>query len=64
MDRQLPDTSQACKALGYRELFKVLRNQWSLTEAREEIVRQTRRFAKRQMTWFKKVPGSEFRVLR
>jgi len=53
MDKGLPDTSQACKALGYRELFRVLRGEWPMDQAREEIIKQTRQFSKRQMTWFR-----------
>ncbi|MDD2575325.1 MAG: tRNA (adenosine(37)-N6)-dimethylallyltransferase MiaA [Acholeplasmataceae bacterium] len=39
--------------LGYRELFLYLDGKSSLTEAIEEIKKKTRRFAKRQETWFK-----------
>ncbi len=53
LQRGLPSTSQACKALGYRELFRVLRHDLTLDQARDEIIKQTRRFAKRQMTWFR-----------
>lgn len=53
MQRGLPPTSQACKALGYRELFRVLRHDLTLSQARDEIIKQTRRFARRQMTWFR-----------
>ncbi|MCB2156288.1 tRNA (adenosine(37)-N6)-dimethylallyltransferase MiaA [bacterium] len=60
MQRDLPDDSQACKALGYRELFRHLRGEWSLEEAIAEIKKQTRRFAKRQLTWFRGVPEAEW----
>lgn len=58
MELGLPDNAQACKALGYRELFRVLRGEWSLEEATAEIKKQTRRFAKRQRTWFRSVAGA------
>jgi tRNA A37 N6-isopentenylltransferase MiaA len=32
----------------------------SLEEVRGAIVRETRRYAKRQMTWFRKLPGVEW----
>lgn len=57
----LPDTSQACKALGYRELFRVLRGEWTQEQAVAEIKKLTRNFAKRQMTWFRGVEGAEWR---
>lgn len=39
--------------LGYRELSLYLDGKYSLTEALEEIKKNTRRLAKRQETWFK-----------
>lgn len=40
--------------VGYKELFKFLNNEWTLDFAISEIKKNTRRFAKRQLTWFKK----------
>ena len=40
--------------MGYKELFKYLNNEWILDFAISEIKKNTRRFAKRQLTWFKK----------
>lgn len=48
--RDLP--SMNC--LGYKELFSFLDGQCDLDEAIRLIKRNTRRFAKRQLTWFKK----------
>jgi tRNA dimethylallyltransferase len=39
--------------VGYREIFAYLAGQYSLEEAVDKIQQNTRRFAKRQMTWFK-----------
>jgi len=44
----------AFKALGYRELAAHLRGECSLAAAREAIIGNTLRYAKRQMTWFRK----------
>ena len=44
----------ALQTVGYREIFELLNNKCTLTEAVEKIKRNTRRFAKRQLTWFKK----------
>jgi len=43
--------------VGYSELFKFLDEESSLQEAIEHIKQNTRRFAKRQITWFKKLEG-------
>jgi tRNA dimethylallyltransferase len=40
--------------VGYKELFSYLRGEINLEKAIELIKRNTRRFAKRQMTWFRK----------
>lgn len=41
-------------ALGYRQLFRHFRGECTLDEAVADIKRETRRFAKRQMTWFRR----------
>ena len=43
--------------IGYRELRAVLRGEITLEEARGAIQLATRRYAKRQLTWFRKEPG-------
>ena len=48
--------SQAMKAIGYKELVLYLDGQLSLEAASELIKKRTRHFAKRQMTWFKRMP--------
>jgi tRNA dimethylallyltransferase len=47
------------QSLGYRQLARHLRGELSLDEALAEIRRDTRRYAKRQLTWFRADP--EFR---
>jgi tRNA dimethylallyltransferase len=42
--------------IGYRELRAVRRNEMQLEQAREAIQQATRRYAKRQITWFRKEP--------
>lgn len=44
----------ALKTVGYAELFKHFDNEWSLDYAVEEIKKNSRRFAKRQLTWYRK----------
>ena len=40
--------------VGYKEIFQYLDGEWSLDFALEKIRRNTRVYAKKQMTWFKK----------
>lgn len=44
----------ALQTVGYRELFDFFDDKLSLPEAIDEIKKNTRRFAKRQITWFKR----------
>lgn len=44
----------ALQTVGYKELFSYFEGELSLAEAISEIKKNTRRFAKRQLTWFKK----------
>lgn len=44
--------NNALQTVGYRELFNFFEDKLSLEEAIEEIKKNTRRFAKRQLTWF------------
>jgi len=44
----------ALNTVGYKELFNYLNGEWTLEFAVSEIKKNSRRFAKRQLTWFKK----------
>lgn len=44
----------ALNTVGYKELFNYLDGEWPLDFAISEIKKNSRRFAKRQLTWFKK----------
>lgn len=44
----------ALQTVGYREIFSYLDNEITLDFAIQEIKKNSRRYAKRQMTWFKK----------
>ena len=48
--------SRPMQSLGYRQVLACLNGSCSLQEARDNMVRETRRYAKRQITWFKKRP--------
>ena len=44
---------QAATGIGFKELFPYFKGEQSLAEASEILKRNTRRFAKRQLTWFR-----------
>lgn len=44
----------ALNTVGYKELFRYFDGEWDLDTAISEIKKNTRRFAKRQLTWFRK----------
>lgn len=60
--RQLgrPLSREAAQALGYRELIAFLDGQGRLPEIVSTIQTRTRNFAKRQLTWFRHLPGCTF----
>lgn len=41
------------KSLGYRHIIKFLQGEWALDQAIARLQRDTRRYAKRQLTWFR-----------
>ena len=50
--RNLTHTSGAVQAIGHKELFDYFKGEKSLEECVENLKRATRRYAKRQITWF------------
>lgn len=44
----------ALQAIGYREVISYLKDELTFDEMKEKIKQNTRRYAKRQITWFKK----------
>ena len=46
----------ASQALGYAQVLRFLAGEWGEDEAREQTVRATRRFARRQESWFRRDP--------
>ncbi|TYB77361.1 tRNA (adenosine(37)-N6)-dimethylallyltransferase MiaA [Bizionia saleffrena] len=50
----------ALNTVGYKELFKYIDGEWTLEFAISEIKKNTRRFAKRQLTWFKRDPETSW----
>ena len=56
----LDENAKPFDFIGYRELRAVLRSALSLEQAREAVQQSTRRYAKRQLTWFRKEVGVEW----
>jgi tRNA dimethylallyltransferase len=57
LDSGLPEDAKPFDFIGYHELREVLRGEKKLDEACTAIQQATRRYSKRQMTWFRKDPG-------
>ncbi len=54
LDEGLEKNVQSLKAIGYREVIPYLEGQYSKEEMIELIKRNSRRYAKRQLTWFRR----------
>lgn len=53
----LSENAKPFDFIGYRELYEVARDEMKLEAAKEAIHIATRRYAKRQITWFRREPG-------
>lgn len=54
---------QAVRAIGYKELFPYFAGQASLEESVDKLKQNTRRFAKRQLTWFRNRMAVSFYIV-
>jgi tRNA dimethylallyltransferase len=52
----LRDGLTAGRALGYAQVLRFLAGEWTEAQAKEETVRATRRFARKQESWFRRDP--------
>lgn len=55
-EKGMTETAKPFDFIGYREMLAVSRGHVKLEQARTAIQQATRRYAKRQMTWFRKEP--------
>lgn len=53
----------AANAIGYKELIPYFENNMSLSECIDKIKQETRRYAKRQLTWFRRNDSIEWVVI-
>ena len=57
LEAGIPRDANCFKALGYREVLRYLGGEMSLGETKTLVKANTRRYAKRQLTWFRREPG-------
>ena len=55
-DKGFAEALTAPQAIGYKEIVRYLRGECSLADAQQEIFIATRRYAKRQRSWFRRDP--------
>lgn len=53
----LTEADISMKGIGYKEIIGFIRGAWGFEEAAERMKRNTRNYAKRQMTWFRRYEG-------
>ena len=63
LDRGVPLDSTALQAIGYKELVPVLTKGADLQEAIAAVKQNSRRYAKRQRTWFRRNPAVHWLLL-
>lgn len=52
----VPEGAQSMRGIGYKEMIPVVKGEQPLSEAVRLIQKNTRHFAKRQITWYKRMP--------
>lgn len=57
IDQGVPKSVQAFQAIGYPELLHVIEGDMEIETALEKIKQNSRRYAKRQLTWYRKEPN-------
>lgn len=56
LEEGVPESAQSMQAIGYRQTVLYLKGEWDKATAVDKIKQATRNFAKRQFTWYKKMP--------
>ena len=54
LDRGIPEKCTAMQAIGYKEFVAALDGKCSIEEAADQVRQSSRRYAKRQLTWFRR----------
>jgi len=63
LDTGLQPNATALQAIGYKEPMMALRGEITREEAIDRIKQESRRYAKRQLTWFRKNPEIHWLML-
>ena len=53
----VPKSTTAMQAIGYKEFLDVLDGRSELSQAIAQVQQSSRRYAKRQLTWFRRNPA-------
>ena len=54
LDSGIPADCTAMQAIGYKEFVQALRGNMTVAEAAADLKQASRRYAKRQLTWFRR----------
>jgi tRNA dimethylallyltransferase len=57
--RDVPENAKPFESIGYKQALQVVRGELAVKDAIFYAKRDTRQYAKRQMTWFRQEPGLE-----
>ena len=60
LDNGVMSSSQSMQAIGYKEVYAYIKGEITFSEMVETIKQNTRRYAKRQITFFKKIPNIKY----
>ena len=58
LEQGIPRTNTAMQAIGYKEIVEYLDGYLTIEEAVDKIKQESRRYAKRQLTWFRRNEGA------
>ena len=57
LDAGIPEKTTAMQAIGYKEFIAALEGKCTIEEAADQVRQSSRRYAKRQLTWFRRNPA-------
>ncbi|MDY6053205.1 MAG: tRNA dimethylallyltransferase, partial [Anaerovibrio sp.] len=52
----VPQEAQAMKGIGYKEILAAINGQMTMEQAIDKVKQNSRHFAKRQVTWYRRMP--------
>ena len=62
LDSGIPEKATAMQAIGYKEFVDALNGRCSMDEAVALVQQSSRKYAKRQLTWFRRNPAVNWLV--